>query len=153
MRLTIEYSYGMSRSKSVTVNIDAPPAKVFAVLRDVERWPEWTASMTSVQRLDQGPFTIGSSARVRQPKLRAAVWQVTEFEENRNFTWVAHSPGLCMTAGHLIEGQDGGCRVLLSFELSGLIAPLASSLFGDLIEQYLSVESHGLKARAESAAA
>ena len=56
-----------------------------------------------------------------------------------------------MTAGHLIEGQDGGCRVLLSFELSGLIAPLASSLFGDLIEQYLSVESRGLKERAESA--
>jgi uncharacterized membrane protein len=142
----------VSRAKSITVNIDAPPEKVFALLRDVERWPEWTPSMTSVQRLDQGPLAIGSSARVCQPKLRAAVWQVTELEEDRNFTWVTHTPGLHMTAGHWIEPEGAGCRVLLSYEMSGLIAPVASSLFGDLIEQYLAIESRGLKQRAESAA-
>jgi uncharacterized membrane protein len=143
----------VSRAKFVTINIDATPARVFGLLRDVERWPEWTPSMSSVQRLDQGPFTIGSGARVCQPKIRPAVWRVTELEEDRNFTWVARSPGLRMKAGHLIERQNPGCRVLLSFELSGLIAPLASSLYGDLIEQYLNMESRGLKERAESAAA
>jgi uncharacterized membrane protein len=142
----------VSRGKSVTINIDAPPEKVFALLRNVERWPEWTPSVTSVQRLDQGPFAIGSSARVCQPKLRAAVWQVTELEEDSHFTWVAHTPGLQMKAGHVVERQGTGCRVLLSFEMSGLIAPVASSLFGDLIEQYLGIESRGLKEHAERAA-
>jgi uncharacterized membrane protein len=142
----------VSRAKIVTVNIDAPPEKVFALLRNVERWPEWTPSVTSVQRLDQGPFAIGSSARVCQPKLRPAVWQVTELEEDRNFTWVARTPGLCMKAGHLIERQGAGSRVALSFELSGLIAPVVSRLYGGLIEQYLTIESRGLKLRAESAA-
>jgi uncharacterized protein YndB with AHSA1/START domain len=139
------------KAVSVTVNIDASPEKVFAVLCDVERWPEWTSTMTSVQRVQSSPFGVGSSARVRQPGLRPTVWQVTAFENQRNFTWTARSPGLRMTAAHLIEPQDLGSRVTLSFELSGLIAPLAWRLYGGLIERYVTTESQGLKKRGESA--
>ncbi len=88
---------------------------------------------------------------VRQPKLRPAVWQVTELEESRNFTWVMRTPGLRMQAEHLIERRDAGSRALLTFELSGLIAPLISRLYGGLIEQYITTESRGLKQRAEAA--
>jgi uncharacterized membrane protein len=142
----------MSRNAfSVAVNIDAPPDQVFAVLCDVERWPEWTPTMTSVQRLDQGPFAVGSVAQVRQPKLRPAVWKVTELEA-QNFTWVARTPGLRMKAGHRVERQGAGSRVLLSFEMSGLMARVASRLFGGLIEQYVTTESQKLKQRSESTA-
>ena len=142
----------MSRNAfSVAVNIDAPPDAVFAVLCDVERWPEWTPTMTSVQRLDPGPFGVGSSAQIRQPKLRPAVWKVTELEA-QNFTWVARTPGLRMKAGHRVERQGAGSRVQLSFELSGLMARVASRLYGGLIEQYVTTESQKLKQRAESAA-
>jgi uncharacterized membrane protein len=147
-----KYSCAVGRSNfNVAVDIDAPPDRVFAVLRDVERWPEWTPSMTRVQRLDRGPFSIGSRALVRQPKLRPAVWQVTELEEHRNFTWIMRTPGLRMQAEHLIEPRGAGSRALLSFELSGLIAPLISRLYGGLIQQYISTESRGLKQRAEAA--
>ncbi len=135
---------------AVAVHIEAPPEKVFAVLCDVERWPEWTPTMTRVQRLDSGPFAIGSSAQVRQPRLRAAVWRVTELQDRRNFTWTTRSPGLCMTAGHLVEPQGAGSRVELTLELSGLIAPVVSRLFGGLMERYIATESQGLKKRSES---
>jgi carbon monoxide dehydrogenase subunit G len=125
---------------AVAVHIEAPPEKVFAVLCDVERWPEWTPTMTRVQRLDSGPFAIGSSAQVRQPRLRAAVWR----------TWTTRSPGLRMTAGHLVEPQGAGSRVELTLELSGLIAPVVSRLFGGLMERYIATESQGLKKRSES---
>jgi uncharacterized membrane protein len=134
------------------VTIDAPPEKVFAVLCDVERWPEWTSTMTSVQRRESGRFAVGSTAQVCQPRLRPAVWQVTEIEDKRNFTWSTRSPGLCMTAGHSIEPKGPGSRVTLSFELSGFIAPLVSWLYGGLIERYMTTESQGLKKRSESAA-
>jgi uncharacterized membrane protein len=139
----------VSRNTIKTVDIDAPPEKVFAVLCDVERWPEWTPTMSRVQRLDKGPLAVGSSAQVRQPKLRPAVWQVTEFEDNRNFTWTTRSPGLRMKAGHLVEPRGGSSRVALSFEITGLIAPLVSRLYGSLIEQYVATEAQGLKKRSE----
>lgn len=136
---------------NVAVDIDAAPARVFAVLCDVERWPEWTSTMQSVQRLDSGAFAVGSSARVRQPKLRPSVWQVTELENERNFTWVTRSPGLRMKAGHLIERRGAGSRVELSFELSGPISPIISKLYGSLIRSYVATESQGLKQRSEAA--
>jgi uncharacterized membrane protein len=140
-----------SSTFKVAVNIDAPPQRVFAVLHDVERWPEWTSTMISVQRLDQGPFAVGSSARVRQPKLRPAVWQVTELEDGRNFTWVTSAPGLRMKAGHHIVPKGSGSRVELSFELSGLLRPILSRVYGGLIEGYIATESQGLKQRSETA--
>jgi uncharacterized membrane protein len=142
----------MSRNAfRVAVDIDAPPEKVFAVLCDVERWPEWTPTMTRVQRLDQGPFAVGSSAQIHQPKLRPSVWKVTEFEP-QNFTWVASAPGLRMKAGHAVERAGVGSRVELSFEISGFLGPMAYRLYGGLIEEYVTTESRKLKQRVESAA-
>jgi hypothetical protein len=141
----------VTRSFVSTVNIDAAPEKVFTILCDVERWPDWTSTMISVRRAQSGAFAVGSTARVRQPRLRPAVWQVTRFEDNRNFTWTTRSPGLRMTAGHSIEPHGTGSRVALSFELSGFIAPLVSRLYGGLIERYINTEAQGLKKRSESA--
>jgi uncharacterized membrane protein len=143
----------MSRNTSKTVTIDAPPAKVFEVLCDVERWPQWTPTMTSVRRLDKGAFAIGSTVRVQQPKLRPAVWQVTELEAGRHFTWTTRSPGLRMAAGHFVEPQGTGSRVALSFEMSGLFAPLVSRLYGKLIDGYVTTESQRLKQHCEAAGA
>jgi uncharacterized membrane protein len=137
----------------VTVDIGAPPEKVFGVLSDVERWPEWTPTMTRVQRLDNAPFGIGSRAQVRQPRLRPAVWQVTELEVGRSFTWVTRAPGLHIKAGHGVEHRGAGCRVELSFEMSGLLAPVMSLLYGAMIGKYVTTESQKLKLRCESTAA
>ncbi len=133
------------------MNIEAPPQRVFTVLQDVERWPEWTSTMTSVQRLDQGPFAIGSRARVRQPKLRPAVWLVTELEHERCFSWVTSAPGLRMKAEHKIKPRGDGSSVELCFELSGLFGPIFSRLYGGLIERYMVTEAQGLKQRSETA--
>jgi len=136
---------------SVAVNINAPPQRVLAVLCDVERWPEWTSTVTHVQRLDRGPFAVGSSARVLQPKLRPAVWQVTELDANCSFTWVTRAPGVRMTAGHYVEAQGDGSRAALSFEISGLLGPIISRLYRGLIQQYVATEAQGLKRRSETA--
>jgi len=108
--------------EQVGIDIAAPPDQVWTVLADIERWPEWTASVTSVERLDDGPVAVGSLARVKQPRLRAAVWRVTSVEPGRSFDWAAKSPGITTAAGHRLERSDGGTRVALTIEMTGPLA-------------------------------
>lgn len=135
---------------TVTTEIHAPAERIWAVLLDIERWPEWTATMSRIERLDGAPFAVGSRASVLQPKLRPAIWQVTELDERlRSFTWVTRSPGVVATARHRIDGAEHECRVTLCIEFAGLLAPIAVRLIGSLAREYMGIEARGLRARCE----
>ena len=132
------------------IDIDAAPGDVWAVLTDVERWPQWTASMTSVQRLDEGPFAVGSRARVRQPKLPAAVWEVTDLEPERSFTWTASAPGVNSTAEHRLTPRPvGAVSVTLGISQTGALSPLVALLGSRIARRYVRMEAEGLKRRCE----
>lgn len=136
----------------ISVDIQAPPAVVWQIITDVERWPEWTPTVTSIQRLDDGPLDVGSSVRIRQPKLRPAVWHVKELDSvNRSFTWVTHGPGVRVTAHHWVESIEPGSRATLSLEFAGFLGPLVARMTRGLNERYLDMEAKGLKQRSEQA--
>jgi uncharacterized membrane protein len=135
---------------NVMVDIDAPAHRVFQTLCDVERWPQWTPTMQSVQRMDDGPFAVGSQTRVIQPKLRPAVWQVSAMDADANFTWVSKSPGLRLEAGHKVQSAGAGCCVLLTFAMSGALSSVAGLVYGRLIAEYVNTEAQALKERCES---
>jgi len=129
-----------------STDIDAAPGDVWKVLTDVERWPQWTASMTSVQRLDEGPFAVGSRARVRQPKLPAAVWEVVDFEPERSFSWTAKTPGITTTAEHRLTPRPGGVvGVTLSICQTGPLSPFVALLSSRMTRRYVRMEAEGLK--------
>ncbi len=138
---------------SISVEIRASPDRVWGVLYDIERWPEWTPTVISIQRLDRGPLAVGSRARIRQPKLPPALWQVTELEEGRSFTWVSRSPGVRVTARHGVEANQDGSQATLSLQFSGLLSPLVARLTRSLSERYLGLEARGLRERSEDSAA
>ena len=140
-------------SHTVSITIAAPAERVFAIMSDVERWHEWTPSITSVVRLDEGPFRVGSSARVRQPKLPTAVWRVTDLQPNRSFGWTAGARGLLTIANHqILPRPGGGVTVRLSIRQTGLLAPIVNLLYAGLTRRYLNLEVHGLKRRCEDSA-
>ena len=136
-----------------SIDVAAPPRRVFEVYSDVERWPEWTSSVTSVVRLDHGPLRVGSRARVRQPRLPVALWEVTEIVPDRSFTWVARGPGIVTTGRHVVAAPDAGdahVRVTAALEQAGPLGALVGLLTGRLTDRYLRTEVRGLKARCES---
>jgi hypothetical protein len=134
---------------SMSIDIEASPARVFAVLSHVDAWPEWNASVTGIERIGEGPFGAGSRAVVRQPGLRPAVWQVTASIEDARFTWVTASPGLRVTGDHVIASAGAGSRVTLSLRFAGLLAPVLGRMLGRLSRRYLAAEAEGLKMRCE----
>ncbi len=138
---------------SITIDIDAAPERVWAVMRDVERWHEWTASITSIRLLEPGPLRVGSRALIRQPRLRPAEFRVTALEEGRGFTWVTALPGLRAEAHHRIVPRARGSRVTLLLEFTGPVGWLAGHLTRGLNARYLAMEAQGLKRRSESSTA
>src|SRR5215831_439562 len=107
----------------IQIEIDASPDRVWAIVRDVERWPEWTPTVKSVRLQPPGPLAVGSRAAIRQPRLPPALWQVTELDDpRRSFTWVNAAPGLRVIAKHWVEGRGDKCSVTLSVSFDGLLA-------------------------------
>jgi uncharacterized membrane protein len=41
--------------QSTKIDVEAPVERVWELLREVERWPEWAPTVTSVRRLDEHP--------------------------------------------------------------------------------------------------
>ncbi len=132
------------------IDIAAKPERVWSVMRDCERWHEWTASISSIRFLDAGSLRVGQRALVRQPKLPPGVWKVTELIDGREFTWVSAAPGLLVHARHVVEAAPGGSRVTLSLSYEGILSGLLLRLTRAITERYVAMEANGLKARSES---
>ena len=131
------------------IDIAAPPQRVWAVMSDVERWPEWTPSVSRLELLSPGPLAIGSKARIRQPKFPPAIWRVTALEPGVSFSWVSTAPGLVVSGQHAVAARDGGTQATLSLHFGGPLGGLWARVTRGITEQYLGFEAAGLKRRSE----
>ena len=134
---------------SISIDIDTPVIRVFEVMADIDRWHEWTPSVTSITRLDRGAFEVGSRAVIRQPRFPPALWTITAIDD-RSFTWMNRAPGLRVFAQHSAEPTPGGARATLSLRYEGFIGRLLARMTRGITNRYLALEAKGLKARAEN---
>ena len=137
-----------------SVDVAAPAERVWEVLLDVERAPEWTASMTDVTLLGAGPLAVGSRVRIKQPRLPPAVWEVTSLDPGRSFSWRAGGPGFTTIGEHRVtaEGPERATATL-GIRRTGPLAGVADRLFGKIDRRYVTMEAEGLKRRSEDPAA
>ena len=133
------------------VVVDAPPERVWKVWADVERWPEWTASVTRIEPLS-GPLQVGARFRIRQPRLPVLEWEVTSLEEGRSWTWVAHSPGAVTTARHVVVPTANGTVAEQHLLHEGWAGAPVGWLMQGQTRRYLAMEGEGLKRLAEGPA-
>ena len=147
-----------------SIEIAASPELIWSTLSDVERWPEWTRSVSEVERLDAGDFGAGSRARVKQPGMPRLVWEVTEFVPEEVFSWASKLPGVTTTGGHRLVADPGSAgsagdapgdrvTVTLTLDQEGFVAPVVWRLTGSRSRRYVQMEADGLKRRCESGGA
>jgi carbon monoxide dehydrogenase subunit G len=130
-----------------TRHIDAPPAQVWPVLSDVAHWPDWLPTVNTVERLDEGPLRVGSRARVSQPKLPKAEWEVTELVDGRLFTWEAKGPGMTSIGRHEVVPDGDGSRVRMSLEQTGPMGWVAATVWRGITQRYVAQEARSLDER------
>jgi len=132
------------------VAIDAPADVVWEVFSDVERWPEWTASVTRLVALDGPGLAVGKRFEIKQPRMPKLVWEVTELAPGSSWTWVQRSPGgLTVARHHVVAESDNRTQVRQQLDQRGPIGSLVGLAMRGMTRRYLDLEAAGLKARSE----
>ncbi|MGB9070458.1 MAG: SRPBCC family protein [Candidatus Acidiferrales bacterium] len=127
----------------------ARPSTVWRILADVEHWPDWTPTALEIKPLGSSGLMVGARYRVVQPKLRPAVYEVTECVPNKTFTWVQKLPGGTMAADHRLSPHGDATRVELSFTSKGPLANLICTMLSRVIGDYVATEVRSLKSRCD----
>ena len=132
------------------VDIKVSPVRVWAVMLDVERWPEWTASVTRLVALDGPGIGVGKRFEIKQPKLPTLVWEVTDVAPGVSWTWAQRSSGGSTLAHHTLTPiADGRTLVRQAVDQQGLVGALVGRLMLRTTRRYLEMEAQGLKGRSE----
>ena len=133
-----------------SVAINAPADVVWRVFTEVERWPEWTASVTRLAGLDGPDIAVGNRFEIEQPRMPKLLWVVSHVIPGQSWTWVQRSPGGMTTAHHeVIATADGATQVNQELDQRGVIGVPVGLLMRRMTRRYLEMEGRGLKARSE----
>jgi uncharacterized protein YndB with AHSA1/START domain len=130
-----------------SIAIRAPVEHVWTILADLERWPEWTASMRSVRALGDTPLGVGARYRVEQPKLQPAEFTISDWRPPHSFTWkMGHRHSFRQAAGSPRRCRTAATQPKLTLRpRGGAVGVIAGS------SRSRDAEAEGLKRRAEAA--
>ena len=113
---------------SSSVEINAPVDKVWALVDRLEEWPQWMPSIKKIEKVSEGPLTVGSQLSVTAKVSRLTVnliMTITEFVPQRSAVMQGKALGTNLTRFYLFEPVNGKTKVTIGGEVSGLLAWLA----------------------------
>jgi len=110
---------------SASVEINATPEKAWALVNDVEKWPQWIPSLKKIDKVTKGPMDVGSRVLVVARSLITVnlLMIITEFVLGRRVVMEGRVLGVKMTRYYTLEpvGQDRA-KLTAGGEVSGLLA-------------------------------
>ncbi|KAB1192716.1 SRPBCC domain-containing protein [Haloferax sp. MBLA0076] len=144
----------MAREITTSIEIDAPPERVWDTLVDFDTYDEWNPFMRIAGRANVGATLV---VHLRPPGGRESVFEpdVTKCEKHREFRWLGHLfvPGLFDGEHQFrLEPLDGGTktRFVHAETFSGILAGLVLRFIGDKTKAGFEAMNEALKVRVES---
>jgi hypothetical protein len=129
-------TFGMTCT--IRCTIDAPPARVWALLTDARRIPEWNSTVSSIE----GEIALGGKLALRVPldPKRTFRPKVTRFVPDREMEWRdGFAPMFRGVRTFTLAPVPAGTAFVMTERLSGLMLPMIRrSLpdFGPAFEAY-----------------
>jgi uncharacterized membrane protein len=116
------------------IDVEAGRDRVFALLTDLDRLPEWATIVVETRDVSELPLRPGcrfrQTLRVVGRELESE-WRVTELEAERRISYEATAPGGgSMTMRQTVTPRDGGSRVQLEIDYE-----LPGGLLGELVDR------------------
>ena len=136
------------KTMSATIQIDAPPAAVWAVLTDLGRYPEWNPLFPEAS----GEVAVGSRITLRtvhpvNGRTMTVKPRITVADPGAELRWTSSLPGI-ISGDHsfVLAPADGGTRLVQSETVGGL---LAATVAAARTETSFRALNQALKARVE----
>ena len=134
-----------------TIEIDAPPQRVWDALSDLEAWPARIETVDVVELLTPAPITKGSRVRLKQPKLPEGIWEITVWDAPSYFEWTQKTGGMTTVAGHRVDALgERRARLTLTLDMRGFLIPVVALFYRGLTDRYMNLEAEGMKRAAET---
>jgi Polyketide cyclase / dehydrase and lipid transport len=119
------------RRIEVQADLQATAAEVFAVYREVPRWPEWDPDTRRAEWA--GPFAVGSQGRLWPRKGLPVRMHMVSLQPDEHFTVECKVLGTVMRFDHELQplpGQAGGVRVTHRVIFRGWLAAWLDATVG-----------------------
>ncbi len=107
------------RRIDIARRVDAGPERVWAILRDTERWPEWGPSVAAVEASERH-VVAGTTGRIEVAHL--GVWLPFEVTGCADRRWTWRVAGVRAT-GHRVEAVAGSHGSVVGIEVPPIAAP------------------------------
>lgn len=134
------------RTITVVKNINAMPEIIWKTLSNLQLWQDWTPTVSKIESITSQKEGAGTKVRIFQPRLQPAIWEVTDWQAGKGFSWTSKRPGLQLTGEHYLEQKDEGvCRIRLTMKFEGLLAMPVYFLTKKLTLRYMTLEAEGLQ--------
>ncbi|HEY6558527.1 MAG TPA: SRPBCC domain-containing protein [Polyangiaceae bacterium] len=138
------------------IDVEAPAARVWAVLSDFARYPEWNPFVMRIE----GRLEVGSklSVRLRLSGGRAVPIRprVTTLIAGQAFAWRGELLSRALFVGEhrfeVIPGGDGRARFVHSERFNGVLVPLLEKTLNTKARAGFEAMNRALKRRAEALA-
>ena len=124
----------------------APIERVWEVLTDIERWPEWQPDVATASLDD--PLRAGTGFRWKAKGLAIAS-TIQEFDPPRRIGWTGRSTGMGAIHRWTLEPAQNGTRVTTQESLSGWLTRLLKISDPRFLEKSLAGSLQVLKAQVE----
>ena len=139
------------KTMSATTQIDAPPATVWAILTDLDRYPEWNPLF----REASGQLAVGDRITLRSVhpvngRLMTVKPKITVAEPDTELRWVSSLPGIISGEHHFtLIPVGGGTRLEQSETVRGLLTMTPGQTFAKTEAAFREL-NEALKQRAEA---
>jgi uncharacterized membrane protein len=137
---------------AVRINIERPPAEVFALVTDIAHQPEWSTAVEKVTDLTDQPPRVGTawtqttSVLGRRVEARA---RVVGLVQDRQFAYRIDRPAPVQMTWYLDPTSTGTHIEVVAEGEAGLFAPVIRPMLGPL-KDALDADLERLKTRLES---
>lgn len=111
-----------------SIDINAPPDRVWALMDKLEQWPQWMPSIKKIERISKGPLAIGSQLSVTAKVSGLTVkllMTIIKFVPEQTVVMQGRALGTSLTRFYILEPLDGKTKVTIGGDVSGALAWLA----------------------------